>query len=620
MHGFRLRLLVIVVLLLVGASFSVRWTARQSAAAETRPRVAVWVAPSGNDSTCARGNASKPCATLPGAYAVAKSGDTVLVASGSYSLAGSQTIPYDPSKVNSTLTSPCPDSARVTFRGSDSTHPSFTTPDRSGDALTIKATCLTFDGLDFNAEINVYTSSVTFENGRYEHNRGFPSGEDGFYIQKGNYITFRNIEVGPICCDNDGIDLFASPNGVNYGVTMDHVFVHDIVTACSQLSALANWSNCSSQSTHYNGNHVDCVQTLGMGNWTVENSRILNCTGGSGAPLQQGVYWDNNTYFDLLWQNNVIDTDNFGIGCGGTCNTTYGNNYVFKATVPPGYPDSGTKSYFKVLYNTLESSTGGEDMQPGGDYELIGNIESDAGNLDGCQLPATQGEGAGAVWSNASYNLFTSPSYGSAVAAACNKYGSNNITGRVRFADARRLDFHLARGSAGIARGGIGLGPREDLDGRLRPLRYPADVGAYVSESALISFGGRLGELRLGMSRAAVTALYGNPGAIGATPRRPGVRAVATYVRHGGNVWVTYGPSLTVVGLATDSRYFTTASGLGPGAPLSVLERAPLHFHAVCDRHGYRRTGGGTAVDLTVLGGKIKRVAINPARLAPSCK
>ena len=87
----------------------------------------------------------------------------------------------------------------------------FTAPARSGNALTIHATCLTFNGLDFKPKSMFYTSSITFENGLYEHNRGFPSGEDGFNIQKGNYITFKNIEVGPICCDNDGIDIFGIP-------------------------------------------------------------------------------------------------------------------------------------------------------------------------------------------------------------------------------------------------------------------------------------------------------------------------------------------------------------------------------------------------------------------------
>jgi hypothetical protein len=224
------------------------------------------------------------------------------------------------------------------------------------------------------------------------------------------------------------MDIVGYPTGVAYGVTMDNMHMHDVVTGCSQLSSNANWPNCSSESQPFNGNHVDCVQNLGMGNWTVENSRILNCTGGGGAPLQEGVYWGNNTYFDVVWQNNTIDTSFASMGCGGTCETTYGNNYVFKATVPAGYPNSGTKSYFKVLNNTVQFGLGGEDMQPGGDYELVGNTMGDAADGTGCQLPVhVSGESQGAVWSNASNNVFTA-SYGGQVAAACNQYGTGNTS------------------------------------------------------------------------------------------------------------------------------------------------------------------------------------------------
>ena len=399
--------------------------------------------------------------------------------------------------------------------------------------------------------------------------------------------------------------------------------MHDIVTSCSQLSALANWPNCSSQSTPYNGNHVDCVQNTRHGQLDGREQPHPQLHGRGWRALQQGVYWDNNTYFIVLLQNNVIDTDNFGMGCGGTCNTHLRQQLCVQGDRPARLSQLGNE---ELLQGSLQHDpdrhrrrghAAGRRLRAGRQHHAVMPR-----NGKGCQLPVhVSGESQGAVWSNASYNLFTDPATAAASPQPATNTAQTTSPAMPTFVDSSRgWTCSLRAGSAGIARGGIGLGPRQDLDGRLRPLRYPTDVGAYVSESAAISFGGRLGELRLGMSRAAVTALYGNPRTIGAAPRRPGVRAVATYVRHGGNVWVTYGPGLTVVGLATNSRYFTTAAGLGPGAPLSVLERAPLHFHAVCDRHSYRRTGGGMAVDLRVLRGKITRVAINGARLAPSCK
>ncbi|MDQ2913783.1 MAG: hypothetical protein M3T56_11065, partial [Chloroflexota bacterium] len=50
----------------------------------------VWVSPSGNDSTCVRGNSSKPCATFDKAYDIASSGAVVEVGCG-----GASTYSYD---------------------------------------------------------------------------------------------------------------------------------------------------------------------------------------------------------------------------------------------------------------------------------------------------------------------------------------------------------------------------------------------------------------------------------------------------------------------------------------------------------------------------------------------
>ena len=108
-HGFRLRLLGIrrtsARRSLVQCALDSRTVRRSRDAVEG----AVWVSPSGSDTTCARGNASKPCATLAGAYKVAKSGDTVrgriwqLLA-----CRGRRRSPFDSSKVNSTLASAVP--------------------------------------------------------------------------------------------------------------------------------------------------------------------------------------------------------------------------------------------------------------------------------------------------------------------------------------------------------------------------------------------------------------------------------------------------------------------------------------------------------------------------------
>ena len=145
-----------------------------------------------------------------------------------------------------------------------------------------------------------------------------------------------------------------------------------------------------------------------MGNWTVENSRILNCTGGGGANRAAGRLPEPTTPTSICCgRTTSIDTNVRASGVGA-CLTTYGNNYVFKATVPPGYPDSGTKSYFKVLYNTIQVGTrrrghaAGRRLRTGRQH-----MQNAGATATAVRLPVhVSGESQGAVWSNASYNMF----------------------------------------------------------------------------------------------------------------------------------------------------------------------------------------------------------------------
>jgi hypothetical protein len=77
-----------ITVVLVGASAT--WLVASSFAAPhavivSKPhQIHVWLSPSGNDSTCARNNPSRPCATFDRAYELAHGGDTVAVAAGTY--------------------------------------------------------------------------------------------------------------------------------------------------------------------------------------------------------------------------------------------------------------------------------------------------------------------------------------------------------------------------------------------------------------------------------------------------------------------------------------------------------------------------------------------------------
>ncbi len=401
-------------------------------------------------------------------------------------LPADEPIPYDASKINSTLMQPCADTDRVTFRkASGGANPLFQSPQngRSGYGIPIRATCLTFDGIDINAVIALLAktgpsdnpSSITFENAKLEHNFGGETQGTGLGLT-GNYITLKNLEIGPSCCDIDGVE-FGSPSGVSYGITIDHVYIHDIVdTSCARLSSLASWPTCSTDSSPFTGNHNDCIQSVGAGNLTMTNSLLLNCPAGS---FTTGVFNTGNTYFNILLENNVFDGHQVQISCGGTCTTVNGNQYAVKAVVPPGYPNSGTPAFFKLLYNNFGASTSLNDFQPGGDYELIGNIDSDVSPSAGsCDIaPTDVPGGTTAHFTIASYNMFA---HGGAT--ACNGYGVGNINAAATYVDLAHLNYHLANGSSGIDAGPTTSGATSvptDLDSHTRPCGAAWDVGPY---------------------------------------------------------------------------------------------------------------------------------------------
>jgi hypothetical protein len=110
--------------------------------------------------------------------------------------------------------------------------------------------------------------------------------------------------------------------------------------------------------------------------------------------------------------------------------------------------------------------------------------------------------------------------------------------------------------------------PVADIDGDMRPLRAPVDVGADQREPASIVVGRSIGRVSLGMPKAAVEAFYG-PGRI-TTRRIAGARsraAVATYRVPGATLSVAYGADKRVIGVGTSGGYYTTGAGIGVASP-----------------------------------------------------
>jgi hypothetical protein len=362
---------------------------------------------------------------------------------------------------------------------------------------------------------------------------------------------------------------------------------HDIRNSCQDIPR-AVWPNCAGEAKPYDGNHVDCLQSTGGDNWTFRRAQFVNCQTGVQLGAEKGRYWNmtvENSYFEGFHP--------FKITCGGPC-----SDYAFQARAPSGKP-----SYLRLYYNTMASGISVENVEPGGVYELVGNLVRGPSNNGGaCNIDASSGK-RDASFTKATYNMFSSG------ASAC---GPTNSNGQAAFMNtderAGPIDLRLRPGSPGIGRGDPSFQPRSDVEGKLRPFRWRPDAGAWQHESAAVAAARSLGAIRLGMSRATVTAAYGNAAST------KGSRS--TYRRTGGMVVVTYDARDRVAAVRTVSPYFTTRGGIGAGAGTKDVPRRARWSSC---RHAFRLRRGGSVTEFGLAGRRSRKVAwIGVARIAQS--
>lgn len=174
----------------------------------------VAVSPTGNDSTCVRGNLSLPCLTFGKAYQIASPGDYVQVAAGTYLQSNNtsgyerELIPYDASKVTASMVTfqPSPGAtvtlgAQTTLNsGSDqayangnvysipvvSTNGFYTSGSYRIRVGVTQFICTGSDSTDFTG--CTATSTITYKTGAIVS-------EGGLDVQGGHYVTFSGMTV-----------------------------------------------------------------------------------------------------------------------------------------------------------------------------------------------------------------------------------------------------------------------------------------------------------------------------------------------------------------------------------------------------------------------------------------
>jgi parallel beta helix pectate lyase-like protein len=468
-----------------------------------------------------------PCASFDRAYRVAKPGQVVEIAGGSYP---GQMLTYDPAKTSS---------EKVLLRPAQ------------GASVTVEY---------FQSGTNFADGAGHFEL------RDVNTGYD-IVVKRSEDVTLRNIDTA--CMTVTSVKRFSMYRG-DVGPCTDGVFNLNQCGGCVPADGvLFDGVRFHDFLISNPEPHSECLQISGTGaevnNLTIRNSTFQNCT-------DFDILVDS-TSTGILIENNFFDSpfpgDRDTTACTPNCPRD-GNSIRVENRTPV--------SNVTIQYNTALGGISVDDDPPGSPANVVvrGNIAA----KNQCQRGQTFAHN---VWSS----------------IACSSSDRQTVIASM-FVDGDPTDgsmnLRLLRGSRALGAGDPKVHPATDIDGRLRPVHLAPDAGAAQRETAALVLGQSIGQIAFRMSRDDVIAFYGNPRRslnkkIG--PAKVPVR-VDLYRTHDGTLRVTYKEDV-VVGIATDSLFYTTIAGLGRGTTLQTWTAAKSGTWNSC-RKAYRRRVGARAV------------------------
>ena len=469
---------------------------------------------------------SAPCASLDRAYRLASPGDLVEIAAGSYP---AQTLRPDPSKETGAvvLFRPAPKATVVLA--------SFTAGDnRKG-----------LGPKHFELRDLKITSAVALRRGT----------ED---------VVLRNVDAGALTLSSTrGVRVY----GGDYGPWVDGV---SHINACLEPGCLAAENILIDGALFHDytitnpAKHSECLMIWPGRKVTIRNSTFRNCTDFDllVKPYNTGVAGSPG---EITLENNFFDAPMPGSTATASCN--------------PGCPRGG---------NAIAITHGSEEAWSGVVIRYnssLGGIRIDravanvvvTGNI-------AQKDQTFSCLSNVrfAHNVWTGVKCSSSdrTAALSNVFVN---------AAASVFDFRLKAGSRAIGAGDQTNHPARDIAGRVRPIAFPPDAGAWQREPALVETGHAIGTATIGMSRAALVEFYGRPRKRASEKLADGTRLpVEDFRVTGGRLRVTYRGEKAVA-IATTSRYYQTRRGLGPGTLLKPRAEENVPCRPVGARVGKAR-------------------------------
>jgi hypothetical protein len=410
-------LLVLASLLLVQTVSARDLTAKQAA----RPAARYFLAPNGSDSgSCSR---SRPCRSLGRAYSIARPGQIVQVAGGTYE--EGQRIRYSSAKQSA--------KRRVVFRAAPGTRPVIGSLEIEGGQH------VSLIGLDFRNDLGMTAldrdsssspraTDILVQGGRIQ----------SFHITSVKNVTIAGNEIGNYrFADGFGSNsIYADNQGPSKNVLIQNNVFHNIVAKPAT--------------------HAECLFVKSVSNLRVRGNRMLGCPGLAIAIYDLSTGRTDN----ITIENNFMQCGN---AAGDRC---YGGAYVLEASTK----GSQIINNLVVRFNTAlayPNEPGGLAVLSGGPYQghnrMYGNLAGSA-----C-VPRDRSWWGG-------YNVVTERS------GTCpNNRVIRDFSGRL--VAPVTGNFHLTAGSPAIRAVPAGVCkshgcPARDIDGQKRNQKRRLDAGA----------------------------------------------------------------------------------------------------------------------------------------------
>jgi hypothetical protein len=299
----------------------------------------VFVATTGNDATCVRGDSTKPCKTLNKAYQIAQSGDTVEVAAGNYT--GMQTLLADASKTS-----------MVTFQPAQGANVSFDEVYFGVNQGAAGASWVTLKDFSVPQDVAMFTAQhITLD--------GINGGS--VYVRGTQHVLVQNSDLGP--CQSSGPNVCQSNNKVDTPLQGE-----------TEANDITFKNNIIHDSTITNVNdHFECFFIRGGNNLTFDWNKFYNC-------WTYDLMFQSLTPITMTLQNNWFGlTSQFGGGsrqsaicyCGGQVGSVMmrynsfapGESFVTENGNPPG------------TVTAIGNIFGSSGSRP--DYDCPGNVTFD---------------------------------------------------------------------------------------------------------------------------------------------------------------------------------------------------------------------------------------------------